>query len=85
MKMMKSNIALMLFLILFVIANCALFTNDNDDNKIVYITPQDLKRYHNYDCKALDTIKNNDSKKIISMKKNDAKAKNLQACIICNP
>lgn len=33
---MKSNIVLMSFLIIFVIANCTLFTNDKDDNKIVY-------------------------------------------------
>jgi hypothetical protein len=82
---MKSNIVLMFFLILFVITNCTLFTSDNDDNKTVYISPLDLKRYHNYDCRTLDDIKSSDREKIISMKKNAAKAKKLKPCTICNP
>jgi hypothetical protein len=84
-RIMKRNIALMFLLILFILTNCTLFNDDNDDNKTVYISLVDLKRYHNYDCKMLDDVKNYGNEKIISMKKHEAKAKGLDSCKICNP
>jgi hypothetical protein len=82
-KTMRSNMVLVFFLILLVVTNCTLF--DNDDNKIVYISPRDLKQYHNYECEILDEIKKEDKDKIISLTKGEAKERNLKSCVICKP
>ncbi|MDR1308277.1 MAG: hypothetical protein LBK74_11985 [Treponema sp.] len=82
---MKRNIVLMLLLILFIITNCTLFNDGNDDNKTVYISLLDLKYYHDYACKTLDDARTQDSGKIISLKKYEAKERGLKPCTICNP
>ena len=77
---MKANIVILFFLILCVLINCDL---SGDFNKTVYISPLDLGRYHNYDCRILDEIK--DKSKIISIKKQEAIERKIRPCIICDP